>query len=362
MGDVYAGARKQDRADTAMTRPDDHNRESGAASPEPSNGPRLPTFDDVVAAHERIARAAHVTPALESAFLNERVNTRVFLKAETLQRTGSFKFRGAHNRISQISSGDVPGGIVACSSGNHAQGVAEAARLAGMPATIVMPRDAPDVKIARTRRAGAEVVLYDRDSGDRDEIACQLCLERDALFVPPFDHPDIIAGQGTAGLELCEQAQAAGACLSAVLVPISGGGLAAGVALAVKHSLPDCDVHGVEPDAFDDYARSLRSGQRERNPRKSGSICDALLVAEPGVLTFALAQRLLSDGLSVSDMEVREAMRFAFDELKLVVEPGGAVALAALLSGRFRPEGAGAVGVILSGGNVDPQWFCQLIS
>lgn len=345
-----------------MTGPYDHDRDNVAATGNPSDGPRIPTFDDVVAARERIAGSAHVTPALESVFLNERVGTRVFLKAETLQRTGSFKFRGAHNRISQITPGDAPGGIVACSSGNHAQGVAEAARLAGLPATIVMPRDAPDMKIARTRRAGAEVVLYDRDSEDRDEIACKLCDERKALFVPPFDHPDIIAGQGTAGLELCEQTEAAGTRLRAVLVPISGGGLAAGVALAVKHHLPDCAVHGVEPEGFDDYARSLRSGQRERNPRMSGSICDALLVAQPGVLTFALAQRLLSDGLSVSDSQVRDAMRFAFEELKLVVEPGGAVALAALLSGRFRPHGGGAVGVILSGGNVDPKWFCELIA
>jgi len=344
-----------------MTGQDDHDRESGAASAAPSGAPRLPTFDDVVAGRERIAGAAHVTPALESAFVNERVGARVFLKAETLQRTGSFKFRGAHNRISQIAPADAPGGIVACSSGNHAQGVAEAARLAGLRAAIVMPRDAPHMKIARTRRAGAEVVLYDRDNEDRDEIACKLCLERDALFVPPFDHPDIIAGQGTAGLELCEQAQAAGARLSAVLVPVSGGGLAAGVALAVKRRLPGCAVHGVEPEGFDDYARSLRSGQRERNPRMSGSICDALLTAQPGVLTFALNQTLLSGCLSVSDDEARAAMRFAFEELKLVVEPGGAVALAALLAGHLRREDDCAIGVVLSGANVDPRAFCALI-
>ena len=321
----------------------------------------MPEFDDVLAARNRIAHAAVVTPALESPILNERAGARVFLKAETLQRTGSFKFRGAHNRISQIAPEDAPGGIVACSSGNHAQGVAEAARLAGLRAAIVMPRDAPQLKVARTRRAGAEVILYDRDSEDREEIACKLCLEREALFVPPFDHPEIIAGQGTAGLELYEQATASGAQLSAVLVPVSGGGLAAGVALAVKHHAPGCAVYGVEPEGFDDTARSMSSGQRERNARMSGSICDALLTAQPGMLTFTLNRRLLTDVLSVTDDEVRAAMRFAFEELKLVVEPGGAVGLAALLSGRFQPEGEGAIGVVLSGGNVDPEWFCELI-
>jgi len=343
-----------------MTEVQDH--QDSAKNTEAGSGQDMPTVDDVYAARERIAAHACRTPTLESEMLNTHVGCRVLLKAETLQRTGSFKFRGAHNRIQRIVPGSAPGGVVACSSGNHAQGVAEAARLAGLPAVILMPRDAPALKVARTRRAGAEVIFFDRDNDDREELACHLCGERNALYVPPYDHPDIIAGQGTAGLELCEQTEAAGTRLRAVLVPISGGGLAAGVALAVKHHLPDCAVHGVEPEGFDDYARSLRSGQRERNPRMSGSICDALLVAQPGVLTFALAQRLLSDGLSVSDSQVRDAMRFAFEELKLVVEPGGAVALAALLSGRFRPHGGGAVGVILSGGNVDPKWFCELIA
>lgn len=346
-----------------MTGPDEQESASDVEAVWTDTPERLhiPEFDDVLAARKRIAHAAVVTPALESPILNERAGARVFLKAETLQRTGSFKFRGAHNRISQIALEDAPGGIVACSSGNHAQGVAEAARLAGLRAAIVMPRDAPQLKVARTRRAGAEVILYDRDSEDREEIACKLCLEREALFVPPFDHPEIIAGQGTAGLELYEQATASGAQLSAVLVPVSGGGLAAGVALALKHHAPGCAVYGVEPEGFDDTARSMRSGQRERNERMSGSICDALLTAQPGMLTFTLNRRLLTDVLSVTDDEVRAAMRFAFEELKLVVEPGGAVGLAALLSGRFQPQGEGAIGVVLSGGNVDPEWFCELI-
>jgi len=339
---------------------DDHDV---ASTSHAEAGPEIetPEIADVIAARQRIAPAAIVTPTIESAILNDRVGARVLLKAETLQRTGSFKFRGAHNRISQISRADAPGGIVACSSGNHAQGVAEAARLAGLRALILMPRDAPGIKVARTRRAGAEVIHYDRDTDDRDEIACKLCLERAAVFVPPFDHRDIIAGQGTAGLELCEQAAASGADLEAVLVPVSGGGLAAGMALAVKHHAPGCSVYCVEPDGFDDYARSLKSGQRERNTRMSGSICDSLLIGQPGAITFAVSQSLLAGGLIVTDDETRAAVRFAFEELKLVVEPGGAVGLAALLSGRYQARTGGAIGVILSGGNVDPQWFCEAL-
>ncbi|MFP4538134.1 MAG: threonine/serine dehydratase, partial [Dichotomicrobium sp.] len=322
----------------------------------------LPRFDDVLAAREQIAAFAVRTPTLESPILNERFGARVFLKAETLQRTGSFKFRGAYNCISRIDPASAPGGIVACSSGNHAQGVAEAARLAGLQATIVMPRDAPPLKIFRTRRSGAEIVLFDRDTEDREELARKLCGERDAVYVPPFDHPEVIAGQGTAGLELCEQVNEAGARLVTVLTPASGGGLASGVALAVRHLMPECAVYTVEPEGFDDYARSLDSGRRMRNERLSGSICDSLLIGEPGRITFALSQPLLAGGLAVSDAEAREAMRFAFEELKLVVEPGGAVGLAALLSGRIEPPADGAVGLILSGGNVDAQTFCDMLA
>ncbi len=343
-----------------MTETFDEQRAAVARS---EHSQSLPTFADILAARERLKGFAVHTPTLESAILNERAGARVLVKAETLQRTGSFKFRGAHNLVSQVAPGDWPGGVVACSSGNHAQGVAEAARLAGLRATIVMPRDAPEMKIARTRRAGADVVLYERDTEDREEIACKLCGERGALFVPPYDHPRIIAGQGTAGLELVEQARDAGARLTIVLAPASGGGLVSGVALAVKHLAPDCAVYCVEPERFDDYARSLESGQRERNTRLSGSICDALLSAEPGEITFTLNARLLSGGLAVSDDEARHAMRFAFEELKLVVEPGGSVALAALLSGRVpMPSGGGAVGLILSGGNVDPRTFSEAIA
>ncbi|RIA56366.1 threonine ammonia-lyase [Dichotomicrobium thermohalophilum] len=338
------------------------DRSETAPNAETDGHPKVPTFEDVLAARKRLAGYAALTPTLESPILNERVGARVLLKAETLQRTGAFKFRGAHNCISQIDKAAWPGGVVACSSGNHAQGVAEAARLAGLPATIVMPRDAPRLKLERTRRSGAEIVLFDRDTEDREAIACKLCGERGALYVPPYDHPDIITGQGTAGLELHEQAAAMDAPLSAVLVPASGGGLVSGIALGIKHLAPDCDVYSVEPEGFDDYARSLASGRREHNARLSGSICDSLLIGQPGEITFALSRVLLTSGVVVSDDEARAAMRFAFEELKLVVEPGGAVGLAALLSGRFQPATDGAIGVILSGGNVDPLTFCETIA
>jgi len=343
-----------------MTETQDHSETAPDAGR--LSRPELPKFDDVLAARERIAGLAVHTPTLESPLLNERVGARVLIKAETLQRTGAFKFRGAHNCISRIDKAAWPGGVVACSSGNHGQGVAEAARLEGLPATIVMPRDAPALKLARTRRSGAEVVLFDRDTEDREAIACKLCGERGALYVPPYDHPDIITGQGTAGLELHEQAAAMNARLSAVLVPASGGGLVSGVALAIKHLAPDCAVYSVEPEGFDDYARSLASGQREHNARLSGSICDSLLIGQPGQITFALSRDMMAGGVAVSDDEARAAMRFAFEELKLVVEPGGAVGLAALLSRRFQLPGDGAIGVILSGGNVDPAAFSEMIA
>jgi threonine dehydratase len=342
-----------------MTETQDHTETAPGAARQ--SRPELPKFDDVLAARERIASLAIYTPTLESPLLNERVGARVLIKAETLQRTGAFKFRGAHNCISRIDKTAWPGGVVACSSGNHAQGVAEAARLAGLPAVIVMPRDAPALKLARTRRSGAEVVLFDRDTEDREAIACKLCGERSALYVPPYDHPDIITGQGTAGLELHEQAAAMNARLAAVLVPASGGGLVSGVALAIKHLTPDCAVYSVEPEGFDDYARSLASGRREHNARLSGSICDSLLIGQPGEITFALSRNMMAGGLVVSDDEARGAMRFAFEEFKLVVEPGGAVGLAALLSRRFQLPGDGAIGVVLSGGNVDPAAFSEMI-
>lgn len=325
------------------------------------NDNTLPTIETIRQAARRIAPYAVKTPLLESPFLNEKLGARILLKAEVLQRTGSFKFRGAYNRISQIDRAAFPGGVVACSSGNHAQGVAEAARLCGLPAVIVMPSDAPAIKTARTRRSGAEVVFYDRHTEDRDAIAREISGARKAAYVAPFDDPEVMSGQGTAGLELAEQAKAAGAELEAVLVPASGGGLTAGIALAMEAEMPGARVHTVEPQHYDDYARSLRSGERERNIAAAPSICDALLMSQPGVLTFAVNRKRLGEGFAVSDDAVRAAVAFAYEELKLVVEPGGAVALAALLSGHYTLRGK-PVAAVLSGGNMDPAMLAESLA
>lgn len=322
---------------------------------------REPTFDDILAARGRIAAYVRPTPLLENHILNAHVGGRVLLKAECLQTVGAFKFRGALNKIAQVDRAAFPGGIVALSSGNHAQGAAEAARVLGFAARIVMPSDAPAMKVARTRRSGAEVVLYDRDTQDREAIARDLCEHHHAALVHPFDDPDIIAGQGTAGLELMEAAREIGALPDAVLAPVSGGGLVTGVALAARTLFPPSQVWSVEPAGFDDFARSLAAGRHERNARTSGSICDALMAVTPGEITFALARRLLQGGLAVTDDEVCDAMRFAYAELKLVVEPGGAAALAAVLAGKIETKGR-TVAVVLSGGNVDPADFARIIT
>lgn len=320
-----------------------------------------PTFDDVKAAAARLAGHAVRTPLITHPALDEMTGARVVLKPETLQRVGSFKFRGAFNRISLVDRARFPGGVVACSSGNHAQGVAHAASLLGLASAIVMPSDAPPLKIARTRAFGAEVVLYNREREDREGIAQALAHERRADFVHPFDDAAVIAGQGTAGLELCEDAAARGLVLDVVLVPCSGGGLASGIGIAFKHLMPATEIIIVEPEEFDDFARSLKSGRREQNARASGSLADALMVSTPGELTFALGQRLFDGAVTVSDEEIRQAMRFAFAELKLVVEPGGVVALAALLAGRVAAQGRN-IGVVLSGGNAEPSDFAAIIA
>jgi threonine dehydratase len=321
---------------------------------------KLPTFADIEAARDRLKDEAVVTPLLESTLLNAGLGGRILIKAECLQRTGSFKFRGAWNFISRLGDEARQGGVVAYSSGNHAQGVAAAARLRGLPAVIVMPHDTPEIKKANTRAYGAEIVEYDRASQSREDIAAAIAAERGAVIVPPYEHRHIIAGQGTAGLELAEQAAARGSHLDAVLIPVSGGGLTAGISLAMNGASPTTEIFCVEPHGFDDHHRSLASGRRERNLAATGSICDALLTPQPGELTFAINSKLLSGGLVVTEDEVKHAMRQAFDLLKLVVEPGGAVALAAVLAGHIDIAGR-TIGVIVSGGNVDARLFAGVL-
>jgi threonine dehydratase len=312
----------------------------------------LPVFEDVVSARARIAGEAVVTPLLNSPYLDELTGGRILLKAENLQRTGSFKFRGAFNRLSQIPVEERGPGVVACSSGNHAQGVAEAARLLGMPATIVMPEDAPEAKLARTRRSGAKVVTYRRGVEDREAIAHELCAQTSATMVHPYNDPGVIAGQGTAGAEIVEQAAALGLSLDAMLTCAGGGGLTAGIALALEKLAPDCELLPVEPEGFDDYGRSLVAGARVANPSEGGSVCDAILTPTPGERSFAIVSRCATRGLVVSDDEALAAVAFAFRELKLVVEPGGAVCLAAVLTGKLPVKGR-TVALTLSGGNID---------
>ena len=322
------------------------------------NGPV--TADDIDAAARVLASYAVRTPLLSSPALDDRLGAKVLFKPEMLQRTGSFKFRGAFNKLSSIPQSARGGGVVAFSSGNHAQGVAAAAQILGMQATIVMPADAPASKRERTKSYGAEVVLYDRDREDREAIARDIAGKRGATLVPPYDDPKIIAGQGTVGREIAEDLAAMNASPDIVIAPASGGGLIAGIATAVKAKFPQARVMCAEPEGFDDHARSLRAGYREAHDAKGRTICDALMALIPGEITFAINGRLLSQGVVASDAEVGAAMAFAFRELKLVAEPGGAVALAALLAGRIDVRGKTAV-IVLSGGNVDAELFAKLI-
>jgi threonine dehydratase len=321
----------------------------------------LPTAADVDAAAKKLAGVAIRTPLVNSPVLDALLGARVFLKAETLQRTGSFKFRGAYNRISSIAPDKRAGGVVAYSSGNHAQGVAHAAALCNMPAVIVMPSDAPKAKRERTAALGAEVVQYDRDTEDRAAIARDIAAKRGAVLVPPFDDPFVIAGQGTAGCEICEDLDKLGLKPDVAVVGASGGGLIAGIALAMKARVPGVKFYSAEPEGFDDTLRSFRSGRRETNPRMSGTICDALMTSTPGVITWEINRKLVGEGVSASDTEVGRAVAFAFRELKLVVEPGGAIGLAALLAGKLDIKGKVVVAV-LSGGNVDAELFHRLIA
>jgi threonine dehydratase len=322
----------------------------------------LLTLADIEAAARRLAGHAVRTPLLTHPDLDARAGGgRIFLKAEPLQRTGSFKLRGAFNRIAQIAADEAPGGVVAFSSGNHGQAVAYAAKHFGFKATIIMPADAPAIKIALTRSHGAAIVLYDRFGEDRAAIADRIVAETGAVLVPPYDHPAVMAGQGTVGLEVIEDLAALGLVPEILLCCCGGGGLVAGVATAVTAAAPRCAIYAVEPEGFDDTARSLASGVRERNAPGRTTICDAIVTPTPGQLTFPINQRLLAGGLAVSDAAVWAAVAYAARHLKLVVEPGGAVALAAALSSALDLRDRTTV-VVLSGGNVDAALLADILA
>jgi threonine dehydratase len=316
---------------------------------------------DIQAAAARLAGHTVLTPLIESPALNDRLGGRVLIKPETLQLGGAFKFRGAYNRLSQLTADERHRGVVAFSSGNHAQGVALAAARVGTPALIVMPLDAPKVKVEATRHYGAEIRFFDRYTEDREIIAAEIAAERGCVVVPSYDDKHIIAGQGTVGLEIVAQAKALEAELDLLLCPIGGGGLIAGTSTAVKALSPDTAVWGVEPADFDDTRRSLAAGRREVNAPEARSFCDALLTATPGALTWPINSRTLSGVLAVTDAEVAEAMRYAFSTLKLVIEPGGCVALAAALAHKLDLKGK-TTAIVCSGGNVDPGLFAQVLA
>jgi threonine dehydratase len=310
------------------------------------SGEDVLTIDDIRAAQRRIHGVAHRTPVLTSTTVNNLVGAEVYLKAENFQRVGAFKFRGAYNAVSQLSPDQLRQGVAAYSSGNHAQAVALAARIAGTTAVILMPEDAPDSKLAATRSYGAEIVTYDRYTGDRVAIGNKLAAERGLVLIPPYEHPHVIAGQGTVALELLEETGP----LDALLVPIGGGGLMAGCSTAAKALAPGIRMVGVEPEHADDTKRSLAAGARVSIP-VGRTIADGLMADTPGRLTFSVNRRLVDEIVLVSDDEIRAAMALAFERLKVVIEPSGAAALAALLSGRLDPLPA-RIGVVISGGNV----------
>ena len=319
------------------------------------------TIDDIRAARERLSGVARVTPLLESPFLNELAGRRLLVKAECLQRTGSFKFRGGWSAVSALPEDQRKNGVLAFSSGNHAQGVAHAAELHGIPAVIIMPADAPALKIANTRAHGAEVVLYDRAGGESREVLGEdLAEERGLTLIKPYDEPMVMAGQGTCGLEIAEQARALGVEQADVLICCGGGGLTSGIALGLEADAPGLRPRPVEPEAGDDVCRSLISGKRESNRMPVPSLCDAIVTPSPGVLTFPVMQRLCGPGVTVSDDEALRAIAQIFLRLKLVAEPGGAVAVAAALFRQDQIEGDTVICTV-SGGNTDPAMFARAL-
>ncbi len=319
------------------------------------------TYSDILSAYDRVKTTIRETPLLESSLLNELAGRRLLVKAECLQHTGSFKFRGGTSAITKLSEAQRKNGVIAYSSGNHAQGVAMAANLAGVKALIVMPNDAPALKIENTRSYGAEVVLYDRPGGeDREEIGKQLSEQRGLYLIKPYDNAEVIAGQGTCGIEIAAQAKAHGITEADVLVCCGGGGLTSGIAISLEANVPSMRVRPVEPTHYDDVIRSQLSGQREKVDTRETSICDAIVTPSPGELTFPIINRLCAPGIRVSDTEALHAMAVAMKYLKIIAEPGGAVALAAALS---HPEEIQTETVIcvVSGGNVDSAMINQAL-
>ncbi|VAX06756.1 pyridoxal-phosphate dependent enzyme family protein [hydrothermal vent metagenome] len=324
------------------------------------DAPALPSLQDIKDAAKRVKGVAVKTPLMESIPLSLRLGARVFIKPENLQRVGAFKFRGAYNRLCQLTPEEKSRGVVAFSSGNHAQGVAAAAKILGLKAIIVMPSDAPVMKRDNTIAYGAEVVEYDRETESRENIAKNIAAKYGSVIVPAFEDFHVICGQGTVGLEIMEQGMEMAAEFDQFFSPVGGGGLISGCATAIKSMRPATEIYGVEPEGFDDVKRSLAAGKIMSNSRHSGSVCDALLTHAPGPMTLSIMQKYVTSVLTINDAEALIAVKYAWEKLKLVVEPGGAAALAALLSGKIDVRGK-TICLLLSGGNIDAATFERAI-